>query len=198
MSAYSHIVRDPNILGRANQLYHQVTHTDILRKSSRRGVIFACIFYAYRLNDQLRTPDELAQQLSVSKRVISKGLKYVTLRMQRFHPEAPKGVQSMGQHVTPFHYFPMLWRKIGLAFDAPIAHDLVHLFSRLHMQHPMLNRSNPQSVASAMVYYYLCQQNTGIVCAKVSDAVGLSVVTILRLATEISRFLNTTESVALI
>jgi len=198
MSAYSHIVRDPNILGRANQLYHQVTHTDILRKSSRRGVIFACIFYAYRMNDQLRTPDELAQQLSVSKRVISKGLKYVTLRMQRFNPTGPKGVMSMGQHVTPFHYFPMLWRKIGLAFDAPIAHDLVHLFSRLHMQHPLLNRSNPQSVACAMVYYYLCQKRTGIPCSRVSDAVGLSIVTISRLATEISKFLETTDAFPLV
>lgn len=197
MSPYVHIVRHPGVLSKAAELYHEVTQADILRKNSRRGVIFACIFYAYRIYDQLRTPDELSVELDVNKRVISRGLKFVTLRLQSFGRGKPKGVLGMGQHVTPFHYFPTLWRKIGMAFAAPVAQELVVLFKSLHMQNALLNRSNPQSVACAMVYYYLCQKESEVTCSQLSKLVGLSVVTINRLAVEITRHLGTESSVAL-
>lgn len=186
-----HLIRDPEVLSRANQLYFQVTKKDILRKSSRRGVIFACVFHAYKENGQARTPDELAIILNMRKKVVSKGLKY-------FYMQLSKTEQLNPVYITPFHFFPTLWRQVGLTFDGPIASDLVNLFLKCHAKSSLMNRSNPQSVASAMVYYYLCSHSQAMTCAKFASIVNLSVITISRLASDISRIMGTADTIRLL
>lgn len=186
MAEVAHLIQDPTIIARANQLYFQVTQRDILRKSSRRGVIFACLFHAYKDHDKPRTPDELALLLSVTKKVVSKGLKYFYLQLSK--SEALNQV-----YITPFHFFPTLWKQVGYAFSRPVASELVDLFNSVHSRCALLNRSNPQSVASAIMYYYICLKQVPMGCAEFASLVRLSVITISRLTTAIAELLNTTD-----
>ena len=67
----------------ANQLYEEVTQKRIYRGNSRRGIIFACIFHAYKMNDLPQSCESLIQVFGIERKIALKGLKYVNLNASK-------------------------------------------------------------------------------------------------------------------
>ena len=67
------------------------------------------------------------------------------------------------------------------------------LYEEIHNKSSKLNRSRPKSVASSLVYYWICKKNINITLKDFTKKVGLSELTITKIAKEISDILNTPE-----
>jgi len=162
----------------ANQIYEQVTHGKIYRGNSRKGIIFACIFHAYKMTGQPQSCEHLIEVFNMDRKVGLKGLKYVNLN-------APKTAAFRNFHIE----MQDLIREIMEKFNASEAQkqEAVELFHKVDRRSMLFNRSRPQSVACGVARYYIVQKNKDISMAEFQARVNLSEVTIQRLVNEIRR-----------
>jgi hypothetical protein len=63
------------IVTRADELYEQVTKGQIYRGNSRKAIVFACIFHAYKLSGKHQTPDNLVKLFGLTRKNGLHGLK---------------------------------------------------------------------------------------------------------------------------
>jgi hypothetical protein len=99
------------------------------------------------------------------------------------------------QHFYGSHQKPLAYKEFK-----GIEHidKVMLLYDRIKGVASILNRSKPQSTAKALVFYYLRRKNCKIKPAVFGKIVQLSEVIILRLSGEISRLLNTQDTVDLL
>ena len=83
-----------SIIFDANKIYIEVTHGKILRGESRRSVIFACIFYAYKLCGKPQSYERLMLTFNLDRKNALGGLKFVNLH-------APKNFKIRTTYITP-------------------------------------------------------------------------------------------------
>ena len=82
------------IVSIANEIYIDVTNGKIYRGNSRKGIVFACIYKAYLLNDTTQDYDHLLKMFNLNKRNGLKGLKLV-------HTNLPDDSPIKKKYVTP-------------------------------------------------------------------------------------------------
>ena len=171
----------------ANQIYDQVTNGKIYRGNSRKGIIFACVFHAYKMIGQPQSCEHLIEVFDMDRRVGLKGLKYVNLNapktagFRHFHVEMR---DLIGEIMDKFHATPQQ------------KEEAVQLFARVDQRSMLLNRSRPQSVACGVVRYYIMQKNKDISMEEFQSRVRLSEVTIQRLVNEIARLMTAEHDAA--
>ena len=85
-----------NIIEIANQIYHDVTKDNIKRGKSRQGIVFACIFHAYKINGNPQTSASLMNHFNLKRKQGLTGMKYVQLN-------SPKDSQIHNAIITPKH-----------------------------------------------------------------------------------------------
>ena len=71
--------------------------------------------------------------------------------------------------------------------------EVVELYNKTKNKSSKLNRSRPQSVASALTYYWICSKKMDISLKKFAQKVDLSELTIQKNAKEVSIVLGTTD-----
>ena len=168
-----------NVINIADTLYIQITNGDIKRSNLRKGIMFACVFQAYKDLSNPQTPDSLKKKFdNITKKNISKGLTYFCLRSEIKKKE----------YITAEHFIPKICENFNIK-DEHI-HNLLQLYKKIESKSSILNRSNPQSVSSALVFYYLKKLNVDISAFEFGEFVKLSEVTILNKANEIDEILN--------
>ena len=65
------------IVSVANEIYMDVTDGKIYRGNSRKAIVFACIFNAYKINGTPQNHDNLIKMFNLNRKCGLKGLKHV-------------------------------------------------------------------------------------------------------------------------
>ena len=170
------------IISKADELYNQVTKGQIYRGNSRKAIVFACIFHAYKLTGKHQTPENLIKLFGLNRKNGLKGLKIVNVN-------APKNSQIHTAYITPEHLVHDIMDK----FSATPAQkeEVVQLYEKIKNRSSKLNRSRPQSVAAALTYYWICKKKLNITLKEFAKKADLSELTINKNAKEVALVLGT-------
>jgi transcription initiation factor TFIIIB Brf1 subunit/transcription initiation factor TFIIB len=170
------------IVAAANNIYLQVTKGHIYRGDSRKSIIFASIFHAYKLSGKPQTHERLISIFNLNRKTGLRGLKHVNLN-------APKGSNIRTTYITPVNLVEEIMEKFSA--NKSQIEEVVYLYAKIKNKSSRLNRSRPQSVASGLVYYWIRRKNKDISLKDFTNKVALSELTINKIAKEISKVLKT-------
>ena len=174
----------------ADILYNKVTLGDIKRSKLRKGIIFACVLYAYNQLGNPKTSQELQKifngnidvdenndedDVYIKKKNISKGIIYFKKRM-------PKE-ETTNHYITAEHYIPEVLEKFNIKSEH--ASNIIELYKKLKNKSSIINRRNPKSVSCGIVFYCLKRLNLDISASKFGKLVNLSEITINNITSEI-------------
>lgn len=168
------------IISVANTLYTQVTDNKIYRGNSRKAIVFACIFHAYKLSGKPQTCDTLIDIFNLNRRTGLKGLKHVNLN-------APKTTMIHTTYITPANLVEEIMDKFSASAEQK--EEVVQLYEQIKNKSSKLNRSRPQSVAAGLTYYWIRNKNKDITIKDFISKVNLSELTITKICKEIEELL---------
>jgi hypothetical protein len=173
-----------DIAEKANELYLIVTNGEIKRSNYRKGIMFACVFHSFIELGKPQTTEYLRKVIKITKRNISKGFTYYGLQM-------PKDKRENYVYITAEHYIPKILKELRVTDDH--IENVLNLYKKLKNKSYLLNTSNPQSIGSGFVYYYLKKIKSDLITPTQfgnMDIVNLSEITITRIANEIEDIIN--------
>lgn len=182
----------PDIIEEANKLYNMITSGTIRRGNFRKSVIFACIFNASKYKNEPVSSDELKEKFKLSKKDISTGLKFYNLKGREINEIKDKKSTC----ISPVIFIPKVMKK----FNSNQYHidKVIELYNMIQNKSSLINRSNPQSVISGLVFYYCRLIGKNITCSKFSTIVNLSDITVSRISKNISDILGTRDKISLL
>tara|TARA_Y100000389_G_scaffold150211_1_gene149735 strand:+ start:720 stop:1541 length:822 start_codon:yes stop_codon:yes gene_type:complete len=172
------------IVSKADKLYSDVTKGQIFRGNSRKAIVFACIFHAYKMSGKHQTPDNLVKLFGLSRKNGLKGLKIVNVN-------APKHSLIHTTVITPVHLIHDIMDKFKATPDQK--EEVIELYDRIKNRSSKLNRSRPQSVAAALTYYWIRKKKIDINLKNFALKVELSDLTINKNAKEVALVLGTPD-----
>lgn len=175
-----------SIIAKANKIYAQVTEGKIFRGNHRKAIVFACVFHAYKMSGKPQSHERLIQIFNLSRKTGLRGLKYVNLY-------APKNSKIRTTYITPINLVGEIMEKFSATKEQK--QEVVELYEKIKNKSSRLNRSRPQSVASGLVFYWICVKGKEITLKDFAKKVILSELTINRIAKEISEVLETPDIV---
>ena len=170
-----------SIVKLANEIFDDTTKGNIYRGNSRKAIIFACVFHAYKLTGNPQSCESLISVFGLDRKIGLRGLKHVGLH-------APKKSKLRLTHITPED----LVREIMRKFEANQNQidEVIGLYKKIKNRSSMLNRSRPQSVAAGLTYYYILHKNKNISLKDFTHKVNLSDLTVTKITKEINRVLQ--------
>lgn len=173
-----------SIISKANKIYAQVTQGKIFRGNSRKAIVFACVFHAYKMSGKPQSHERLIQIFNLNRKTGLRGLKYVNLY-------APKESKIRTTYITPKNLVSELMSKFSATEEQ--IYEVNQLYEKVKNKSSRLNRSRPQSVASGLVFYWICKKEKEITLKEFARKVVLSELTINKIAKEISDVLESDE-----
>lgn len=169
------------IISIANKLYSDVTQGQIFRGKSRKAIIFACIFHAYKLEGKPQTHEKLIKIFSLTRKIGLKGLKHVNLN-------APKESPIHTTYITPVHLIEDIMSHFS---SSKIQNaEVVDLYKKTKNKSSDLNRARPQSVAAGLIFYWIKSKGLDISLKDFAAKAELSELTINKITKEIERVLK--------
>lgn len=169
------------IVSMANVIYEQVTAGKIYRGNSRKGIVFACIFHAYKMNNNPQSCEQLIDIFGIERKIGLKGLKFVNLN-------SPKDSKFRGLQIRTEDIICEIMDKFNA--NETQKKEAILIYDKVQNKSSLLNRSRPQSVASGVVRYYIVQKNKDISMDFYKTRVNLSELTITRIVNEIENLLD--------
>ena len=168
------------IIDIANNLYNTVAK-GIHRGNSRKGIIFACVFHAYKMDNNAQSCMNLIELFGIQRKSGLAGLKYFNLNI-------PKDFQKFRSNITAENIIIEIMNK----FEATDDHknDVINLYKKIKNKSSYINRSRPQSIASGLVRYYILIKNKNISMIEFKKKVNLSELTIENMVKEIAKILE--------
>lgn len=168
------------IINEANTIYFEVTKGKIFRGNSRKSIVFACIFHAYKLSGNPQSHERLITVFNLSRKTGLKGLKHVNLY-------APRESNIRTTYITPINLVEEIMEKFKATKEQK--EEVVNLYTKIKNKSSKLNRSRPQSVAAGLVYFWICNTKKDITLKQFTEKVSLSELTINKISKEISLLL---------
>jgi len=172
------------IIREANKIYFQVTQGQIFRGNSRKAIVFACIFHAYKLSGRPQSHEKLIHVFNLNRKTGLKGLKHVNLH-------APKNSAIRTTYITPVNLVEEIMEKFSATQEQK--NEVIKLYGRIKNRSSRLNRSRPQSTAAGLVYYWIRSNNKNITLKQFTQKVSLSELTINKIAKEIGEVIGNPE-----
>ncbi len=179
-----HFQISEHIKDMANDIYNEICEDKIHRGVFRKSIVFASVFYAYKLNKSPQSCDHLIKIFKIKRKSALKGLKYV-------HEHLPPRSPLRTLYITAedlVHEFMTKFDTSTLQIQ-----EVIKLYQRVKGRSHDLNKSRPQSVAAGIIYYYTLTQGRCINIKEFIKKVQLSELTVTKGAKECSRLLNTPE-----
>lgn len=171
------------IVQTANKHYQKIIKDNIYRGAKRKAIIVACLYYAYMSKGEHRTSEEISQKFNIKKKSVKEGF--------------AKYCETFPEASTQYIDAKNLIRQIMIRTNINFSHlrKINKLCEYLENRSPLLNRSNPQSVAASTVYLYLClepeyKEKLGLNKMKFANIVNLSDITITKLGKESQRVIK--------
>ena len=168
----------------ANKIYFEVVKGQIYRGNSRKAIVFACIFHAYKLSGKPQSHEKLIHVFNLTRKTGLKGLKHVNLH-------APKNSKIRTTYITPENLVEEIMDKFSATDEQK--KEVIKLYNEIKNKSSRLNRSRPQSVSSGLIYYWIKKQKKEITLKEFTQKVSLSELTINKIAKEISEVLGTPD-----
>lgn len=165
------------IVAKANELYLQVTKGQIFRGDSRKAVIFACMYHAYKIAGKCQTPNNLMEAFGLDKKSSLRGLKIVNIH-------APRDSPIHDTPITPLHHIHEIMEKFSATPEQK--RQVIELYFKTKNKSSKLNRSRPQSYASSLIYYWICNNKMDIPLKKFAIQADLSKLTIIKNTKEVA------------
>tara|TARA_Y100000816_G_scaffold291330_1_gene282370 strand:- start:1787 stop:2623 length:837 start_codon:yes stop_codon:yes gene_type:complete len=161
----------------ANDIYKEVTQNKIYRGNTRKGIIFACVYHAYKMNSLPHSCEQLITIFEINQKTALKGLKFVNLNLP---------IHSNIRNETID--IPHLIKETMQNFSATTTQvdEVLELYRKLENRSSLLNRSRPQSVACGVVKYFILQKNPDFSNEYIRQKIKLSELTLSRIVKEIS------------
>jgi len=173
-----------SIIAKANKIYTQVTEGKIFRGNHRKAIVFACVFHAFKMSGKPLSHDKLIGVFNLNRKTGLRGLKFVNLN-------APKDSNIRTTYITPENIVEELMEKFSATNEQK--QEVIDLYKKIKNKSSRLNRSRPQSVASGLIFYWICMKGKDITLKKFAKKVDLSELTINRIAKEIAEVLETPD-----
>lgn len=169
------------IVSFANNIYEQVTNSKIFRGNTRKGIIFACIFHAYKCFNNPQSCEHLIEIFEINRKIALKGLKFVNLNISKDSPF--RGFQINTEHLI---------KEIMSKFNASEKQieEGIQIYHFVKDKSILLNRSRPQSVACGVVRFYTLKKNPEITIEYFRSKINLSELTINKIVKEITRLIE--------
>jgi transcription initiation factor TFIIIB Brf1 subunit/transcription initiation factor TFIIB len=174
------------IIAKANKIYSQVTQGKIFRGNSRKAIVFACVFHAYKISGKPQSHDKLIQIFNLNRKTGLKGLKYVNLY-------APKESKLRTTYITPINLIDEIMQKFSATQEQK--EEVVQLYEKIKNKSSRLNRSRPQSVASGLVFYWITVKGKEITLKDFAQKVVLSELTVNKISKEITEIFNSINEI---
>lgn len=159
---------------KTEQKYKQIVGGETVRGTGRKAIVAASLLFTFREVGDIRTADEVGGLFGLSKQEMSFGL-------TKYHAKFP---ESRLDNIKPSD----LIRRIMQLTKVDMTHykNILRISKCLDKVDTTLNRSSPQSVASAIVYLYICltpeiKKAAGFTKTKFARDVNLSDITITKL-----------------
>jgi len=165
-----------NIIFNADKIYNKITKGQIYRGKSRKAVIFACVFHAYRNMGNPQTPENLIKQFKISRKLGLKGLKIVSIN-------APKDINVHSTSITVEYIIKNIMEQFCGTENQ--VNEAIKIYKNVKNKSSKLNRSRPRSLSSSIVYYWILKNDINISLKEFSKKVELSELTIQKNIKEI-------------
>jgi transcription initiation factor TFIIIB Brf1 subunit/transcription initiation factor TFIIB len=175
---------EDNVTTIANNFYLQITDGKIHRGESRKGIVFACIYHAYKQIGNPRSCESLTEVFKIERKTGLKGLKHFQLNIDK------QSVQNTSQ-ITPANLVGDIMDKFSATPEQKA--EVIRLYERIKDEKKLtskINRARPQSVASGLTYYWICNNNKKITLKEFVSEIGLSELTVDRIAKEFAVIIN--------
>lgn len=171
-----------HVISIANEIYLQVTKGQIKRgRSSRKAIIAACLFHAYK---RLGTPKscdmlrEIMKDAKLDKSHFLHGIKQVALNTAK-----TSGIHTA--YITPSDIISEIMTLLN-ATDVQMA-EVDAMYLKISPLSPMFKESRPQSVAAGFVFHYISENGRGLSIKDFAAKVKISELTINKIRSEIRR-----------
>jgi len=179
-----HMGFSEGIVRQANDIFLATTKGQIYRGNSRKAVIFACVFHAFKLQKNPQSCDRLIHLFHLERKVGLRGLKLVALN-------SPKDSLIRTSHITPVDLIREIMKQFE-ASDEQVA-EVIAIYRRIENCSSVLNRARPQSTAAGVTYFYIRLKEKDITIHDFTEVVHLSELTVAKIAREVARLLEMPE-----
>ena len=169
------------IVSKANEIYMECTKGQIYRGGSRKAIIFACIFHAYKILGNHQTPDSLIQAFGLTRKAGLKGMKIVNVNI-------PKDSEIHNTRISPSHIIGDIMNKFMATEEQKT--EVCAIYDMIYNRSSKLNRARPQSVAAAVVYYWITTKNIPIDIKDFASHTNLSELTIKKNTKEVEKVIS--------
>ncbi len=176
-----HMGFSQSIISKANELYMECTKGQIYRGGSRKAIIFACVFHAYKLCGNHQTPDNLINAFGMTRKEGLRGLKIANINISKIH----KIHDTM---ITSCHIINEIMSKF--ITNEMQKNEVCSLYEKIKNRSSKLNRARPQSVAAAVIFYWIRQNNINITINEFATITQLSELTIQKNMKEVEQVLT--------
>jgi transcription initiation factor TFIIIB Brf1 subunit/transcription initiation factor TFIIB len=174
------------IVGIANEIYTNVTHGKIYRGNSRKAIVFACIFNAYKITGNPQCHEDLIKTFNLDKKYCLKGLKHVNSNVPNNSPIKKIHITSKTLIIDILKKFEANQTQIDEVLD---------LYSIVKEKSGLINRSRPQTISAGLVYYYILKTKRQISLKEFINITNLSELTIKKIVKEFDGLFETSCSI---
>lgn len=180
----NNIILQDSIKAQIEQKYNKIVGKTTVRGKKRKGIVAACMFFVYMDFLKVRTTDFIRNKFGLDKKEMSEGLTtyYKSFPSDRKRYVRPKDLLKWIMDMT----------------TVPLEHysEILKLMMLLENTSVSLKRSTPQSVASSIVFYYLClnpelKSDLKLDKKTFAEKARLSEITVSKLTKEISTITDT-------
>lgn len=157
--------------------YQKIVGNQTVRGKCRQAIIAACLFHTYQDFGEYRTSDYIRNKFDLSKKNMSAGL---TRYYEIFIEDRNRNIRSEDL---------LVWLLTLTGVEKKYYQNIVQISRYLENSSKLLKRSSPQSVAAAVIYFYLClnpdyKLKLGLTKNKFAEKALLSDITITKLVNE--------------
>jgi len=170
-----------SIVTKANEIYLETTKGQIFRGGSRKSIIFACIFHAYKLAGNVQTPESLIKLFGLTRKAGLKGLKIVNVNI-------PKDSEIHNTVISPTHIIKDIMNRFITTDEQK--EEVCLIYKKIRNRSSKLNRARPQSLACSVIYYWILKNDIKITLNEFANIAGLSELTIQKNTKEVTRIIE--------
>lgn len=151
----------------------------VVRGQGRESIIAVCLYHSYIVMGEMRTTQYVRNMFNISQKSFSAA-------MTKYYTAFP---EDSVDEMTPERLIPWIMKLTSV--DHAHYTKIMAISKYLSATSQLLERSTPQSVAAATIYFYLClfpeyKEELGLSKAKFAEKAKLSDITISKLCIEMA------------
>ena len=185
-----------DIILKANEIYVDVTSKKIIseegeeietykiyRGKSRKAIVFACIFNAYKILEKPVSWENLAKSFKLSRKDCLTGLKIVNLHSCK---------KNNTPHISPINIINEIMDRLSGTKEQII--QVIEIYKMVENKSLKLKRSRPQSMASGIIFYWIKKTNKNITLKEFSEKIQISQITVEKVCNIVDDIISRTKN----